>query len=87
MLREVVLVSKQLLLPLSNLLTLLLNFLVVLGLTLTTANIYPGEARGDGAENGGDAVLPEGDVEEDATAAVSKIELLAIIDIQLINII
>ena len=41
--------------------------------TSTTANIYPGEARGDGAEGtGGDAVLPEGDVEEDATAAVSN---------------
>jgi len=41
--------------------------------TSTTANIYPTEARGDGAEGaGGDAVLPEGDVEEDATAAVSN---------------
>ena len=41
--------------------------------TSTTANIYPTEARGDGAEGtGGDAVLPEGDVEEDATAPVSN---------------
>ena len=41
--------------------------------TSTTANIYPTEARGDGAEGtGGDAVLPEGDVEEVSTPAVSS---------------
>ena len=41
--------------------------------TSTTANIYPTEARGDGAEGiGGDAVLPEGDVEEVSTPAVSQ---------------
>jgi len=40
--------------------------------TSTTANIYPTEARGDGAKGaGGDAVLPEGNIEEVATAAVS----------------
>ena len=41
--------------------------------TSTTANIYPTEARGDGAEGtGGDAVIAEGDVEEVSTAAVSN---------------
>ena len=41
--------------------------------TSTTADIHPDEARGDGAEGiGGDAVLPETDVEEDATAPVSN---------------
>ena len=40
--------------------------------TSTTANIYPTEARGDGAKGaGGDVVQPEGNVEEVATAAVS----------------
>ena len=41
--------------------------------TSTTANIYPTEARGDGAEGtGGDAVIAEGDVEEVSTPAVSN---------------
>lgn len=41
--------------------------------TSTTANIYPTEARGDGAEGtGGDARRREGDVEEVSTAAVSN---------------
>ena len=41
--------------------------------TSTTANIYPGEARGDGAEGAdGDAVIAESDVEEVATPAVSQ---------------
>jgi len=40
--------------------------------TSTTANIYPTQARGDGAKGaGGDVVRPEGNVEEVATAAVS----------------
>ena len=46
---------------------------MVLELILQQLDIPPDEARGDGAEGiGGDAVLPEGDVEEDATAAVSN---------------
>ena len=41
--------------------------------TSTTADIYPNEARGDGAEGiGGDAVIGEADVEEIATPASSK---------------
>jgi hypothetical protein len=41
--------------------------------TSTTANIYPGEARGDGANGtGGDVVNDEGDVEEVSTPAVSE---------------
>lgn len=41
--------------------------------TSTTANIYPTEARGDGAEGtGGDAVIAENDVEEVASPAVSN---------------
>ena len=41
--------------------------------TSTSLNIYPTEARGDGAEGiGGDAVLAEGDVEEVSTPAVSS---------------
>ena len=41
--------------------------------TSTTANIYPTEARGDLAEGkGGDAVIPENDVEEVATPASSS---------------
>ena len=41
--------------------------------TSTIDNIYPNEARGDGAQGvGGDAVIPEGDVEEIATPAVSN---------------
>jgi len=41
--------------------------------TSTTANIYPTEARGDGAEGtGGDAVIAENDVEEVATPEVSN---------------
>ena len=41
--------------------------------TSTSTNIYPGEARGSGAEGtGGDAVNPEGDVEEVSTPAVSQ---------------
>ena len=41
--------------------------------TSTTANIYPTEARGDGAEGtGGDAVIAENDVEEVSTPAVSQ---------------
>jgi len=40
--------------------------------TSTAKNIYPLEARGDGAKGaGGDAILPEGDVAEVATPAVS----------------
>ena len=54
--------------------TLLTNSSSGVGLnTSTTANIYPTEARGDGAEGtGGDAVIAEGDVEEIATPAVSN---------------
>ena len=41
--------------------------------TSTTANIYPTEARGEGAEGiGGDVRSAEGDVEEVSTAAVSN---------------
>jgi len=41
--------------------------------TSTAADIYPTEARGDGALGvGGDAVIAEGDVEEVSTAAVSN---------------
>ena len=41
--------------------------------TSTTANIYPTEARGDGAEGaGGDVRNDEGDVEEVSTPAVSN---------------
>ena len=41
--------------------------------TSTTENIYPNEARGDGAEgSGGDARIAEGDVEEVSTPAVSS---------------
>ena len=41
--------------------------------TSTIANIYPLEARGDGAEGtGGDAVIAENDVEEVASPAVSE---------------
>ncbi|MFL2603706.1 MAG: beta strand repeat-containing protein [Flavobacteriaceae bacterium] len=41
--------------------------------TSTTANIYPTEARGDLAEGkGGDAVIPENDVEEVSTPASSS---------------
>ena len=40
--------------------------------TSTTNNIYPFEARGDGALGaGGDANLPEGAIAEVATAATS----------------
>ncbi|MDA9893066.1 hypothetical protein N9D50_03635 [Flavobacteriaceae bacterium] len=41
--------------------------------TSTTANIYPNQARGDGAKGtGGDVVNDEGDVEEVSTPAVSE---------------
>ena len=41
--------------------------------TSTTANIYPTEARGEGAEGiGGDVRNDEGDVEEVSTPAVSS---------------
>jgi hypothetical protein len=41
--------------------------------TSTTADIYPGESRGDGASGtGGDVVNDEGDVEEVSTPAVSE---------------
>jgi len=54
--------------------TLLLNSSSGAGAnTSTVANIYPGEARGDGAEGaGGDAVIAETDVEEVSTPAVSN---------------
>ena len=53
--------------------TLLTNSVAVWCNTSTTENIYPNEARGDGAEgSGGDARIAEGDVEEVSTPAVSS---------------
>jgi len=46
--------------------------LIVENATSTTAHIYPDEARGDGAKGaGGDAVLPEAELDEVATAATA----------------